>query len=242
MQDPLARIDDAQRQLVDALATNGPEFFTAIERAHHIKTGIDAVDALLPYCTHEREGHILARAAFLGCVLQAAAEPDKPDGRRRKQSAQDAAKNLTAAADLLDGIDNHSLADLLRMLTEVVESNAATCEICPETLSDVTIGLPEGISGISQRKAKMLMCIPYPRRLSESFTASRGRESARANKIRLIVQKLRGDAPPSAIARLLHDVLGIACSEADIVDALKLRADASDSPGADLAEAMKSWR
>ena len=227
---------------MDALATNGPEFHAEIERARGIKTTIPAVDNLLPYCSGEGQHHIWARTAFLGTLLRASDEPGQPDGRRRQRDADAAADHLLDAAQLLDRLDNGMLGELLRMLTEAVRTNAATCELRPVKLSDVKIGLPEVVSGVPQREGKMLFCVPRPLRLSESFTSSRGRESRRANVLRMIAQKLRDDAPGSGIATVMRDVLGIECSESDVVDALGKRAPRGETPGADLAEAMNAWR
>ena len=236
----LRSIDEAQSRLTDALATNGPEFHAEIERAHAIKTTIPSVDNLLPYCSGEREQHVLARAVFLGSLLSASVEPVEPDGRRRQREADAAADHLLDAAGLLDGLDNGMLGDLLRMLTEAVRTNAATCELRPVKLSDVTIGLPEVVSGVHQRQGKMLFCVPRPLRLSETFTSSRGRESRRANVLRMVTQKLRDDAPASAIARLLRDVLDIPCSEADVGQALRQQ-PAPGTDDNDLGNVMQNW-
>ena len=242
MQDILVRVEDAQRRLVDALATNGPEFFAEIEAAHRINTDIQSVDVLLPYCRGEREHHILSRAVFLGSLLSASVEPVEPDGRRRQRDADAAAAHLLEAAQLLAGLDNSMLGELLRMLAEAVSARAATCELRPVKLSDVRIGPPEIVSGIPQRDGKMLFSVPRPLRLSESFTSSRGRESRRANVLRMIAQELREDAPVSGIAAVMRDVLDIECSESDVVDALRQRAPRAEAQGADLAEALRSWR
>lgn len=217
-QDLRAAIEAAQSSLMDALAINGPEFFIAIEEAHNVRTGIASVDALLPYCSGDGPQHILKRVTFLSSILRLAEEPkDAPDGRQRQREAGQAGDHILEAAKLLQGLENGALADLLTQLADTVQAHAATCKIAPQKLSEVRYGNP---ALFTSRAGHMLDCMPVPWRLSERFTGERGRESRRANIIRLIAQSLTAAAPLSAIARLVTEVVGAPCTHADVGQAL----------------------
>jgi hypothetical protein len=226
------QIEQIRGAYVAAMRQYGPDFFQGVDAILAGKTGLGAVDDLLPYVSPDKSnmGRCLDCAVFLASILNMAdeAKTAKPGARGRRKKAAQAAEKIASAADLLDALGNDQLADVLRSLVEVVKAQAATCKVVPRGV------VPRGDGA---QHAMMSYCLD-PGDLSDEMTGSRGSESRRTNQIRMVSQKLDISTPPGLIADVMR-LVGWECSEADVVQARGLRKphqpEEEEAPGAALA-------
>lgn len=215
-------IERANNELFDSLRSDGERFMDKCCEALDVRTGIPEVDNLLPYCDGAgAEFVVAARNHFLRALLYASDEPDDAAAaaRERQKKADAAAVSLRSAAHVLGELDNAALGALLDFVAESVELNAATCTLQAH--------------GLSRGDKPLLFLIPSPHRRSADYDGARGPTSGRANVLRMVAQSLKPDTPPSLLARLLSDVLGIETTIPHVYQSLKLQHKPAPDTGGD---------
>jgi hypothetical protein len=228
----IVRARDALMQLAYGTAAGADQ--TKLDAvALEALTGVNEVDELLPYVDADSPSDVFRlRWEFLDRLLKAGDEP--PDGdhvrRGRPGKATKAADHLREAASLLSELDNDPLATALIELAGRVQARAATSEI-------TAVMKTEGIAPGTQVLTRYRM-----RHGSTAHTGTGGRSVQKTEMVRFITRPLNGSAPAEAIATLLSDVLGIACSRRDVEQARQQMkpksADHEQSPEAALQAAM----
>jgi len=173
-------------------------------------TGIPAIDALLPHVdAKDPPGTIEMRWFFLQRVQHAMLEPTGAhSGRGRKGDADAAGKHLRDAAKSLRELGSDGLALALEQLADLVAARAHVSVI--------------NVSQLSSREivpGTRLLAGHAPHQLSAYYTSRRGRTSHRAELIRFVCWHLQATTPPTLVAALLSDVLGIKCKHDDVQQA-----------------------
>jgi len=230
-------IERLRKLLLPALCCAPPQDMQVRYRsAHDAITGIPAIDDLLPQVDAEDAREVIeARLCFLDHVQQAIQEPTGASGRGRKKKADAAGNDLRDAAQSLRELGSEGLALVLEQLAGLVAARAHV------SIIDVThLSSSEIVPGTR------LLAEHLPRQLSAYFSSKRGTGSRRAELIRFVCQRLQSTAPPTLVAALLIDVLGIECRHDDVQQARghqanSIRESRDSSAETDLNAALGKW-
>lgn len=158
--------------------------------------------------------------------------------KERQKKASDTAQHLRDAAGLLAELDNTPTAEALCALASGIEKRGADGRLRARMDTD---GIAPG----------MRVLMDWERlNLGGTFSSKRGASSRRADTLRFLAGCILGslddrpDGFDSAMARLLREVLGGDCTEANVGQALnrqtRAKAKRADQ-GADLQSDMNAW-
>jgi len=230
----LQAIESLRMLMLPALCVSPPDKQRVYDSALQAKSGLPAIDDLLPHVDAGDDREVIeVRLFFLGHVQQAMQEPTGASGRGRKEKAAAAGKNLDAAAQSLRELGSDGLAQALDQLAALVAARAHVSVIDVSQLSS-----REVVPGTR------LLAWHTPHQLSAYFSSKHGTGKHRAELIRFVSQRLRASTPPTLIAALLRDVMGMPCTHADVQQARgrqaqSIRESRASSDAVDLNAALR---